>query len=292
MPYSIKGDLIVERDLQVCRKASISQGSTAINVSSALQLNSTHHSLVRLNVVTSNQNVTLPIDGDSIVSQIVIISVENTSTYSALIQTANTDLTSILTVAPGQSIWFIFNGLNWTKTKETQPDTQLNDVAVSTGVKVYNFEGNVAVVDEGSGKTTVTVGGTSNIVGQIFQYYFYAVSVSVNKWMSVDGSSSSSDVIPMVIPFACILDYVTLSNENTSVEIDIQIYKNTVLFATVEVRDKKYFYKTNISGTYSFAAGDRVGIYLASAGGTSPKGPVVEIGLRLTDSTRGTGGSN
>jgi len=113
----IKGDYKIERDLNIGRKTSININSSIYDISSPLIIDENYGSLIRLNILNSDQNITLPSSITSITSQIILISIEPSSSYNALIQTTNSNLSVIYKLIPGQNVLFLFEGNQWNLVK-------------------------------------------------------------------------------------------------------------------------------------------------------------------------------
>ena len=75
---------------------------------------------------------------------------------------------------------------------------------------------------------------------------------------------------------------MSTSNSNNSSECDIEIYKNSTLVFTWQVRNKRLAYKTVAAGMFSMVQGDRLSIFLRKVTGTDAKDPLIMVSMIMT----------
>jgi len=177
------------------------------------------------------------------------------------------------------------------------PDRQITRRTAGDKVlvpEVYDFEGNVSVVKDGT-RARVIIGGDDDGIsnlGNIFRIVFVNQSSTKNKWLGYWGNSFTSSLIPGVLEYDCKLVGISFSNSRNNSDSDVEIYKNgtSTKVYTWEVRDKRYAWKT--SGIdIAFTQGDRVAVY-AKDQGTDPLDMVITMTFRITSENTGEGGAS
>jgi hypothetical protein len=115
-----------------------------------------------------------------------------------------------------------------------------------------------------------------------------------DKWLGFANNAGSSQDIPFVAIQPYALKGITFANDNDDVDIDIEVYKNAVLFTTVSVRNKRWYYDYDI-GSLSGAQGDRLSVFFKSVvGGTgndTAKDPMVALYVKFTSEIDASGGA-
>ena len=170
---------------------------------------------------------------------------------------------------------------------------QKDDVDVARVNTILNFEGDVTATNNGSGKTTITVGQTGTASGKLVDFFFIATGNSANKWLGVGNGSTSSNTLPYVVPWDCSLINLTFSNQDDNVDTNIKIYKNGVHTYTWNVRNKRTAWIANET-LATFNQGDRVSCFLekytGGTGDSTAQDPIVEIILAVSTANIGEGG--
>lgn len=207
-----------------------------------------------------------------------------------------TSPTDILTIAGGTGISTNITGgvLTITSTAGSGIDVEENDLSVVSSADTINFEGNVTVADEGSGKATVSVGGDKGFLGGIYQLVFVKESSDVsNTWLSHYGDSSmhSSETFG-VIPWKSKIIGLSFSNRDNDCDTDVKIYSTPegggVSPKTLEylwdLRNCRVARKTNFLSDIILDAGDHIGVYLKDQG-INPDYVVFVMYLQIIEET-------
>ena len=177
------------------------------------------------------------------------------------------------------------------------PDRQITRRTTGDKVivpEVYDFEGNVSVVKDGT-RARVIIGGDDDGIsnlGSLFKISFVNQSSTKNKWLGYWGNSFLSSNIPGILEYDCVLIGLSFPNTRNSCESDVEIYKNgtSTKVYTWELRDKRYAWKT--SGIdIAFTKGDRVAVY-AKDQGTDPLDMVITMTFRISSENVGEGGAS
>ena len=177
------------------------------------------------------------------------------------------------------------------------PDRQITRRTAGDKVlvpEVYDFEGNVSVVKDGT-RARVIIGGDDDGIsnlGNIFRITFLNQSSTKNKWLGYWGNSFTSSLIPGLLEYDCKLIGISFSNARDNSDSDVEIYKNgtSTKVYTWEVRDKRYAWKTN-NIEINFTKGDRIAVY-AKDQGTDPLDMTVTLTFKVTSDDTGEGGSS
>lgn len=131
-------------------------------------------------------------------------------------------------------------------------------------------------------------------IGKLLDFIFTASGNTADKWLGVGNGSTSSNTLPFIVPQSAKLSWLTFSNQDDNVDIDVEVYINGALLYTWLVRNKRTSYKTNLP-TLAMNQGDRLSCFIKKyAGGTgdqTPQNPIIEVGLQLTDSVEAEGGT-
>jgi hypothetical protein len=139
--------------------------TSATTISGPTTLGALTTSSVLLNVTGSDQEVTLPTAGNSQQGQFLCIGIDTSATYSAIIQTTNTNLSSVFVLNPGVMTLFIFGHTEWHLMGGKSAITQLNQLGVATyrtiqdWNSIFQSAGHITgglATDDGSGGVDIT----------------------------------------------------------------------------------------------------------------------------------------
>ena len=186
--------------------------------------------------------------------------------------------------------------------KELLRSFRIMKVSESNTVKTrdvtqIDFIGNVGVTDQGNGKVEVNVDGSLNPIGKLMGFTFFKNGDASNVWLRFNSSSSASNEVPFIAPYAVKLVSATWVNERDGQDTDVEFYKNGVLALTWQVRNKRSAYDSTL--TFNVAAGDRVSVYMRKVGEEAddddddddePSSPVIQTLFQITDSAASSGG--
>jgi len=190
-----------------------------------------------LNITGSDQNVTLPIDGNSEKGQHLVLSVIETSPFNASVQSTNTTLDNVTTLAPGRTITFLYNGTIWLYT--------------STSINVAQG-------------------------GSLFAL-FVSTANSVNNSFLATENIASSDNLPSVAPVTGTITNFTFSGSNTTPSGQFEFRINTVSLAVpadlTVILDGTQTQQTDIS--LPIIQGDEINCYITNASGVGK--PLVKL---------------
>jgi hypothetical protein len=157
--------------------------------------------------------------------------------------------------------------------------------------KIINFDGDVAVTEDGTGKVTVTVGTGGVVKGKLYDFSFNNVGKTSNKWLEFASSSAPSNENPLVTPYDSDMIALTYSNTKDDSGVDVEVYRNGVLFFTWQIRGKRTAWKTDINNT-SVSQGDRVSVFFKKVGGqTDPTTPIIDLYFSVTSHNEAEGGT-
>lgn len=137
----------------------------------------------------------------------------------------------------------------------------------------------------------------SSAVGKLIPFFFFSTGNVSNKFLNFTNGSTTTDTLPMVLPFGAQLVATTFSNQDNDVDTNVLIYRNGVLpgnlMYTRLIRNKRTAWKTNINVS-GFLQGDRVSVYLEKfTGGTglsTAQNPVVLLLFAVNPAQLGEGG--
>lgn len=134
----------------------------------------------------------------------------------------------------------------------------------------------------------------TGIEGDLLDFLFTSSGNTADKWLGVGNGSTSSNTLPFVLPHDSELVWLTFSNQDDNVDIDIEFYKNGTLVYTWNIRNKRTAWKTDISGI-SCTQGDRVSCfarkYTGGTGDSTAQDPVIEVGFKVIGTSDGEGGT-
>lgn len=134
----------------------------------------------------------------------------------------------------------------------------------------------------------------NQVAGKLEDFGFMSSGSVQNKWLNIDHPSVTSDTVPLVTPWSGKITALTFSNKNDNVDIDIELYINTVLAYTWEIRNKRTAWKALAGGIATVSQGDRLSMFArAYNGGTggSPRDVAGEIMATLITQPDGDGGT-
>jgi len=129
----------------------------------------------------------------------------------------------------------------------------------------------------------------------LFHHVFQYEGSARTRWLSHEGDTSiPSNNTRAIIPWNCTLFGVSYSNQYNNRDVDIEVYKNGTASSdkvfTLEVRNLRWKYKTNISGV-NFLPGDRISCRTRDRGDNS-NDPVVHLFYKIMNfSTNEVGGN-
>ena len=117
-----------------------------------------------------------------------------------------------------------------------------------------------------------------------------------NKWLKLDGSMGSSDILPAITSYDSKIAGMTYVNTNDGSNADIEFYKNGIapgnLLFTWQIRNKRHAWKTNGLDTYVFTRGDRISCFVRGVAGISARDVVVNLFVQSINSVIGEGGAS
>ena len=117
-----------------------------------------------------------------------------------------------------------------------------------------------------------------------------------NKWLKLDGSMGSSDILPAISSYDGKLAGMTYINTNDGSNVDIEFYKNGTapgnLLFTWQIRNKRHAYKTNGLDSYTMLRGDRISCFAKLTSGTNARDVIVYVFVQSTNSVIGEGGGS
>jgi hypothetical protein len=178
-------------------------------------------------------------------------------------------------------------------------DVQEDDVSINSATTALNFEGGAvtSVVDEGAGKTTVTIGGAppEPLQGRSFLVPFFNNGNTSNKWLFHIPTNEATDNLPYVEAFDVEVFGILFSNKNPAVDCDAEFYVNGInnpaKVYTFQVRGFENQWLTTTTNFWSMVAGDRLSIFIKKVGQSAPSSVEIDLWFRIT-STVGTSGGN
>lgn len=174
-------------------------------------------------------------------------------------------------------------------------EVQEEDSQVAFPVTNLNFEGDVSVTDDGSGKATVVIGEGGQFTGKLADFLFSASGNTSDKWVGIGNGSTASNTLPLIIPQDAEISALTFSNQDDNVDIDIELYINGTLDFTWEIRNKRTAWKTDLISMSGIVQGDRISCFLrkytGGTGDTTAQDPVIEIFLVYTGDNEAEGGT-
>lgn len=175
------------------------------------------------------------------------------------------------------------------------PYIQEEAVDVVRVAKTFNFEGDVDITNDGSGKGTITIGETGQFTGKLADFVFVSNGNTADKWLGIGNGSTASNTLPLILAQDCTLTAITFSNQDDNVDCDIEIYINGTLDFTWEVRNKRTAWATDITGFGAYNQGDRLSMFMRRySGGTgddTAQDPAVEVFLVYTNDNTASGGT-
>jgi hypothetical protein len=117
-----------------------------------------------------------------------------------------------------------------------------------------------------------------------------------NKWLKLDGSMGSSDILPAITSYDSKLAGITYVNTNDGSNVDIEFYKNGILPAnllfTWQIRNKRHAFKTNGLTAVLLSKGDRLSCFAKAVTGTSARDVIVNVFIQSTNSLTDEGGGS
>ena len=142
---------------------------------------------------------------------------------------------------------------------------------------------------EGSWRCTLTT-TNQNVEGRLYELEFFYNGAANNHWMDYSDESLPSNEVPAVIPWDSSLVGITFTNKVVNGDADFKIYATAEADNPATTKTLKYTYsvsnvrtarKTNFAGAVTFAAGDKVAMFVADTGDTI-QNPVVTLYLLVT----------
>ena len=181
----------------------------------------------------------------------------------------------------------------WSTTRERA--VQQDDSDIVSDAEVVNFEGDVTVTDEGDGKVTVTVGETGQFKGKLIDFTFGSGGNASDKYMNTSSNGNvPSNEAPLIMPQDGVLVALTFINSDDNVDQDIEVYTNGILVFTWGIRNKRWAWKTDLSGMVTTLQGDRISIfsrkYSLGTGDPTVQNPILEVFFQLTSNYENEGG--
>lgn len=130
----------------------------------------------------------------------------------------------------------------------------------------------------------------ATVLGTTFDMTFGDQGSFRNEWVELGIIGSRSDSVPNVIPFDCKLISMIFTNNNSSVDLDVELYKNGTSnnFFTWQIRNKKTAYKTNNLDSAVFAPGDTLSVYVRDRG-TNANNGFLRFTFQVTSEVLGEG---
>lgn len=219
----------------------------------------------------------------------------DTTGYLLLAQdTSITELTALINVGDivvndGVQDLTVTNGIDLDRAIDflKHPDTAFNSRFLSETERSNGFASkNVQEAIEES---------RNSAIGALLSFPFLTTGNVSNKWLGTFESSFTSDTVPLIVPQDSDLKGVTFTNKDDNIDIDCEVYKNGVLVTTVEIRNKRYYWKAGITPAVSFSQGDRLSVFLKKVtegtGDSTAQDPIIQILLKLVNEQPGEGGS-
>ncbi len=111
-----------------------------------------------------------------------------------------------------------------------------------------------------------------------------------NRWVSLGASSKTSDKVPYIVIHDRDLTGFSWSNDDSIVDVDIEVYKNGIdpgdKIATFNIVNKKTVAKTDIT-PISLLHGDRISIFIKrnGSGANSATDPIIHLSVELKTKT-------
>jgi hypothetical protein len=174
-------------------------------------------------------------------------------------------------VGDGSVFFNISEGLDWAQRLSPYSSVALSGGSVVSDSESLDFRGNVAV--EKSGKVSIIRIGSESNIGSIYSVRFSKNGSGNNKILDGNSDNIEGDGTPTIIPFTSKLVAFTFSNDNNSVDTDIQLWKSnrnqgTSTSAVTEfpLRNARTYIKNNIIGLPLFYAGDKIVLYAEDMG--------------------------
>lgn len=132
------------------------------------------------------------------------------------------------------------------------------------------------------------------ISGKLADFLFHTSGNTSNKWLGLGSGSTPSNTLPLIIPQDGQLLWLTFSNEDNNVDIDVEIYVNGTIIQTWEVRNKRTGWKTDFV-PMNVSQGDRVSCFLrrynGGTGDNTAQDPAVEVFFQFTEDNSDEGGT-
>lgn len=182
----------------------------------------------------------------------------------------------------------IYTDLTWITTPIDQATLEASNCASSTAT--VNSLG-----DPISGDTVVWNGTdwenrSFNDGNPVLHIAFKNEAVTKNRWLEYSNSNASSNEIPFVAPYNVRLIAITFANGSDNKDTDVQIYRaakdqgsTSTLAHTWAVRGARVAGKTVFNPILTFAAGEKVGVYLQDAGTSDPISPMIVLYFQKID---------
>ena len=157
-----------------------------------------------------------------------------------------------------------------------------------------DFQGTSFIVtyDAPTNRVIVTYNPTT-VTGKLIDFVFSNIGNTQNKWLEFTSSSAPSDEVPYIAPFDGELLGLTYVNTTDNSDLDIEIYKNGILYFTWQIRNKRWAYKTNIPVLATIIQGTRISMFakkVTGGSGGSPFTPVVEVLFQVAAAPFSEGG--
>lgn len=132
--------------------------------------------------------------------------------------------------------------------------------------------------------------------GKLFYSIFSSTGNTSDKFIGYGNGATTSNTVPLILPFAGNLVGATFSNQNNNVDADYQVFKNGVLAGnltyTWQVRNNRSAWITNIN-VGGFLQGDRVSLYhkkFTGTGGSTAQNPVLMLIFSINPAAYAVGG--
>ena len=230
-------------------KLVLSGGITTI-IGSDLTLNSLSQTHIIMDVTGADRSITIPAPLDK--SQLLILSVLDTSVFSVIVQTTNTSLTSHIKIDPSQTLTLVACGSVWGLSANSNIQEAISLTFSSGLTNTTNTITNDLITGKALGQTVI--GGTAASENLVLEStangtkgYIY-LGVSTTKRFVYDELNNTATLLDTSN------DYLRQTFNSLVYHDSSQTYSKTIDFATNVPTANRTYYLQDKSGTLALTA--------------------------------------
>jgi hypothetical protein len=133
------------------------------------------------------------------------------------------------------------------------------------------------------------------ITGRTYQIEFFNNGNTSNKWLFHVPTNEATDQLPYITAWDIEIFGILYTNKNTPTDCDVEFYVNGTnnpnKVYTLQIRNYKTYWETTETSFFTLTTGDSLSIFIKKIGQSTPSSVEIDLNIRITSITTGTGGS-